>query len=412
MDGKLQTRRVTALCSLAYLASYITRLGVAAGLIDISASLGTAGNAAALACTGLFITYGAGQFVSGWLGDRFSPAKIIAFGLLGASCVNMALPFAKNGALIIVLWCGNGLCQAMLWPPMVRIMAESLDEAGYLKASRRVSVAANMGTMAVYALMSACTRFASWQWYFRFAAVFGAVISVFFLRGMRKVAPLSDHEKKITRVSSRSKAPVGKLLLESGLPMIMLAIVMQGMLRDGVTTWMPSLISETTSLASSTSILSVVALPIFSVLCIDLAAAIQKRLPNDALSSSLLFLVGAVCAGATLPLLGGNAIAVIFLTAALTGCMHAVNFLLICHIPSYFAGYGCVSAVSGIINSCTYIGSAISTYGIALLSAGAGWKATVGVWCAIAIAGGAFCLFAVKRLSRFANLPPIRQKAR
>ena len=70
---------------------------------------------------------------------------------------------------------------------------------------------------------------------------------------------------------------------------------------------------------------------------------------------------------AMLPLLD-NAVASIVCMAVITGCAHAINFLLICHVPSYFAPYGCVSSVSGLINSCTYIGSAISTYGIALIS--------------------------------------------
>ena len=43
------------------------------------------------------------------------------------------------------------------------------------------------------------------------------------------------------------------------LAIIMLAIMMQGILRDGITTWMPSYISETFHLASSVSILTGIA---------------------------------------------------------------------------------------------------------------------------------------------------------
>ena len=59
--------------------------------------------------------------------------------------------------------------------------------------------------------------------------------------------------------------------------------------------------------------------------------------------------------------------------------------------PTILAGNGKVSAVSGLLNSFTYVGSAISTYGIALLSEGAGWQVTALVWFAIAALGAVIC---------------------
>ena len=60
--------------------------------------------------------------------------------------------------------------------------------------------------------------------------------------------------------------------------MIMIAIVLQGMLRDGVTTWMPSLIGETYNLGSSIAILTSVVLPIFSILSFSLTFPREKLL--------------------------------------------------------------------------------------------------------------------------------------
>ena len=84
-----------------------------------------------------------------------------------------------------------------------------------------------------------------------------------------------------------------------------------------------------------------------------------------------------------------------FLSAVLIGCMHAVNFVLVCVVPPYFAKQGKVSLVSGIINSCTYVGSAVSTYAIAIFSADYGWKNTIMLWAAIALGGAVLC-FAFK----------------
>ena len=398
MDKSI-TRKVSGICSLAYFMSYIMRLGFAAGLVEITSALGIAQSTAGLACTGLFITYGAGQFLSGWLGDRIAPRRLIALGLLGAAACNLAMAVSRGVGMMIAVWCVNGVFQAMLWPPMVRLMAEALDSEGYRKASKTVSVAANIGTMAVYALMSLFVGLRFWQGYFYCSALLGGATAFVFLaqtKGLPSGAPFENTEKKADAKGTK----IGPLALASGLPLIMLAIVMQGMLRDGVTTWMPSLITVTTGLGASASVLSAAVLPIFSVLCINLAAEIQKRMPNDTLSSMLLFGMCALAALVMLPLLD-SAIASIVCMAVITGCAHAINFLLICHVPSYFAPYGCVSSVSGLINSCTYIGSAISTYGIALISDAYGWTATVVGWCVISALGAAFCLAVKGRWQRF-----------
>jgi OPA family glycerol-3-phosphate transporter-like MFS transporter len=65
-------------------------------------------------------------------------------------------------------------------------------------------------------------------------------------------------------------------------------------------------------------------------------------------------------------------------------------------IPQYFKKYGNVSTVSGIINACTYIGSAISTYSIALLSEKLGWTFTLKVWLIVALIGTILCFISAK----------------
>ena len=84
---------------------------------------------------------------------------------------------------------------------------------------------------------------------------------------------------------------------------------------------------------------------------------------------------------------GKNAALSILLSAILTGCMHGVNLMFISMLPPYFKRYGLTGTASGVLNSCTYIGSALSTDGVAVISAGAGWKTTVLSWMLIAACG-------------------------
>lgn len=403
--GDRLTRRVGGICSLAYFTSYIMRLGFAAGLVEITSALGISQSSAGLALTGLFITYGAGQFLSGYLGDRIAPRVLITFGLLGAAVCNVLLALSSNAAVMTVIWCVNGIMQAMLWPPLTRLLSETLDGPGYMKSVKWVTVASNIATIVAYAMMSAFARAHVWQGYFYIAAAMGVAVSAVFLCMTRN---LPTHASASQR--SRDKANGGgthmrSLVFISGLPLIMLAIVMQGMLRDGVTTWMPSLITQTAGLGASASILSTAVLPLFSVLCVNITAAMQRRVPNDTLSSMWLFGIATIASAIMLPLLN-NAVASIICMAVITGCAHAINFLLICHVPSFFAPYNCVSSVSGLINSCTYIGSALSTYGVAIISDLFGWHATVGGWLVVSALGLVLCLLVKNRWQRFTERSP------
>ena len=118
------------------------------------------------------------------------------------------------------------------------------------------------------------------------------------------------------------------------------------------------------------------------------------------LCAGVIFGTGAAAA-LLLYLLSDSAAAVSALLAALvTGCMHGVNFMLISILPKFFKKYGNVSTASGVLNSCTYVGSALSTYGIAVLSAKIGWGDTIGIWFLIALMGTVLCFVSVKPWKR------------
>lgn len=74
-------------------------------------------------------------------------------------------------------------------------------------------------------------------------------------------------KNKIADTVNKEKS--GNILLILVVPFIMLGIIMQGMLRDGVTTWMPTFISQTYNMSNiiSISILSGVNLVFLAFLC-------------------------------------------------------------------------------------------------------------------------------------------------
>ena len=72
-----------------------------------------------------------------------------------------------------------------------------------------------------------------------------------------------------------------------------------------------------------------------------------------------------------------------------------VRLFILIYIVSYITRTNYGAIVSGVLNACTYIGSAISTYGIALVSEQFGWSASILIWLALSIGGLALCCISI-----------------
>ena len=138
------------LCALTYLGSYLTRVNFGAVTVEIINSMGWEKSAISAVTTALFITYGSGQLISGKLCDKYDPHMLSSLGLLVSIIMNAMIPFCNSIALMTVIWAVNGFAQAMLWPPIVKILATHCHTADYQRASILVSWGSTAGTVAVY----------------------------------------------------------------------------------------------------------------------------------------------------------------------------------------------------------------------------------------------------------------------
>lgn len=384
------------LFTLVYFVSYITRINYGAIISEMEAATALPRTMLSMAVTGSFITYGIGQIISGICGDRIAPKKLIQLGLLVTSSMNLLIPFVANPYAMLAVWCVNGFAQAFMWPPLVKMMTMVLSEEEYDRAVVRVSWGSSFGTIAVYLIAPLIISLADWKVFFLICSVCGMVMSIIWYKKCPEIAE-EWNIRKGKRKSLGEKVPA-KLLWSPLIIGIMFSIILQGVLRDGVTTWIPSYIVETYDLSSVTAILTSVVLPVFSIFCYSLASGLyQKYLKNPLLCAGAFFAVGAIAAICMNLITGKSAVGSLCCAAILTGCMHGVNLMLISTVPKYFKRWGSVSTVSGLLNCCTYIGSAISTYGIAFLSVHFGWNMTLRLWVLIAASGALLCVLGVKK---------------
>lgn len=396
-------------CWAAYCASYLGRINYTAALTAIVADGVFSKSHAGFIGTVYFFCYGAGQIFSGILGDRVSPYKMVGTGLVGTVCANILMPLCSGSYIIMsVVWGLNGIVQSMLWTPILYIISNILPEEQRRRACLYIAASFPVGSLLSYVISAGAIKFASWHFAFFIPAGIIACIFVFWCLAAGKTSKiLGRREKKTLPVQENTGAKVflGKLFIVSGAAVICVGILVQGMLKDGVTSWVPTLIKEKYNVSASFSLLLSAIMPIINLSGAWIGTKLYEKVfrHNEAATSAFGFamtlipLTGIVFVG-KYPI----AICVILL-ALFTTIIAAMNHLLMTLIPVHFAKFGRASTVGGIFNCCTYIGSAISTYGFGAVSEKFGWTATVIFWIILGAIGVAACALPMRRYARFAN---------
>ena len=406
---------IIALCSLVYFVSYFSRKDFAAVMAGMISEGVIERTNAGLVGTMLFVFYGVGQLLSGYLGDRIKPKYLIIIGLSTTAFCNALMPLIPEGAMIAV-WGLNGLAQAMLWPPIVKILSTYLDHDTFVTANLVVTSAAHVATILLYVFVPICLVYMKWQAVFYTASVLALISCVTFALLLRHILPkeattpaVSDGDASVVKTSYEGDSGQGIMAVftSSGVFTVLVCIVVCGFLRDGIESWLPTLYSEAFGKSAAESTLLSIILPIFSVISISTVTVLHKKraFNNEILGSAILF-ASAVISAALLALfisLEGSVFGILslILAAYICAAMHGVNFLLISCLPGRFARFGRAATVSGICNSCVYVGAAISTYGIAYISGKLGWGVTALSWCVVLGVGIVFALISRRKYTQF-----------
>ena len=422
--NKKYTKLLFGLCWGAYVASYLGRLNYSAVMAEVIAGGHLPAARAGLVVTAYFIAYGAGQLINGIAGDRIRPKYMVTAGLSISVAANVIMGSTGSGASMAVIWGVNGFAQSMLWPAVVKFISTHMSRNDGIKAIVNISTSVAAGTLLVYVTASALLAVSTWRAvFFAAAAVMAAVVPVWYLgagaveRHAAGLKPKSDQtaipepngrqdaaQKTDAGFSEkpRQSASFVRILYASGLFPAFIAVLLQGMLRDGVTTWTPVLVNAYYNLGPSLSALITALVPVVSIFGVYASYNINRKFFNhEIMTAAALFLLAAL-SFALLAAAGAANIVILILTlAAGISLMHGVNTMLISMAPMYFADTGKSSSVAGALNAFTYLGSGISSYAIGIMVSGGGWGTTLASWIVLAAAGMAACLLCRKKWSRF-----------
>lgn len=402
-----KSRAVIIVLWLVYASAYFARTSYSAAIASIvnggiydKADIGIVG-------TAFFICYGAGQIVNGILGDRVNPFAMVLCGAFcsGICCTSMA--FAGSLSLMAVLWGANGIFQSMLWSPLLRIYSETVNEKLKKGAILNIALSLPVGTVLSYLASTFIISKLTYKYVFICGGAVILAMSVAALICFAAVKSGIVKKKKETLAeetnhSEEQKKSLWAVIALSGLIVILIPSFLHGMMRDGITNWVPTMITEVYGVSPSLSTFLTIALPVFNAFGAYAVTPLYKKLGENEMKTA-----GVTAAAALVPMLMLLFIGkvpvylIVFLLALTTASMYALNYLIISRVPVRFSAYSCTSSISGILNSFAYIGCAVSVYGFGAVSQKAGWTMVIIIWIAAGALTSAFAFLSNKKWHKF-----------
>lgn len=404
------SRRVLIACWAAYAVAYTGRISYYTALASMINDSGFAKSDAGFIGTAFFFFYGFGQLISGIFGDRISPFKMVAAGLILSSAANLSISFFQSySPAMTAVWGLNGFAQSMLWSPMLYIFIHVLHRDLQKRAYLFITTAVPVGTAATYLMSMAVLRYARWNLIFIIGSVLMlAAAAVWILTALSASSDFTDEEEPKAEIAEQTEKAAGfpKLMAVSGAGILLTAILIHGMLKEGVSVWVPTMISETYGVSPSFSVFLSMFLPIVSLAGPYAITFFYNRwLEQDEAKAAALCLIAAIPPLCLLILIGKMPVAVsVAMLALITAAINAFNYITVTLVPVRFAPYHRASTATGLLNSITYMGSAVSTYGFGFLSEQFGWGNTILFWIGLDSLGILFCVLSFVRWRRFIHL--------
>ena len=411
MDEKKSRRCVILLLFLSwfvYTAANVGRMDYSASMVAIIEHTGSAKDAAGLVASFFFFAYGVGQFVNGFLCQKYNSRLIIFCSLILAAAANIALPFCHDVNIMKWLWLVNGVVQSVLWSSLVKLQAEYLSDKDIGKSILLMSTTTAAGTFVAYGLSALFVAFVGWQPTFYVAggillvAALGWFFGVGFVQKNLPKFEIKKAEMPLSASGVRARAPVYVALAA-----VFIFAIANGFIKDGVTTWVPNLLKETYSLETYFSIILTLILPLISISGAYVAKLIHKKFPNDILLCGAFYLLSGAVLGLILWLYTGSLAVAIIMFAFVACFMSAINNIVASSIPFRLRTVGKSGMFAGLINTFCYVGSTLSSYLLGAMAEGSGWNSVIilllSVSAVTGVAATVFAPFWHKKISPLIN---------
>ena len=387
-------------CWLVYTASYLGKYCYSCNLNGIMGNYGVSHADAGLVSTMFFFAYGAGQIINGILCRKYNARFIITFSLLVSAGINMAVFFLPPFFSLKYLWLLNGFSLSFLWAVLSTVLSRCLSDENLKKAVVIMSTSTPVGTFIAYLLGALFTKVNFFNLSFLTGSIALFAIGVMWFYSYGKLTSGKTYGKS-GEVSDKNKETAATDVLHTDenysaekrnamVTLVFLGVfaVINNLVKDGLSTWMPSVLKEKYEISESGSIALSLALPFLSVFGAFVATKVNDKVKNFVFTSVIFFAVSALL----MPIIiwgdFGGFILPLCVFALIALLMTAVNSVVTTMAPMYMRNFFFSGTLAGILNGCCYLGSTISSYGLGKIADELGWNSVfiiIFVFCILAI---------------------------
>lgn len=393
--------KLTVLCMVMYACSYLCRKSFDSNINEIMAYYDVTRSMTGLIGTCFFVTYAIGQVFHGVMCKYYNPRPVM-FGMAAAiSALNVVMGIIpKSGfAFLKYVWALNGLLSASLWSLLILTLHSCTANKYRHFIIVACTIPVTVGTFLVYgtsAIMSLIGNFR--LTFYVSAAVFFAAALVWLFTSKSLISRCKaerielDGEpvKPAVKPQNGEKPRKEKVKLPASFyitfAFLSLFAITHMIIRDGVNTWMPTILKEQYGMANWTSVLLTTALPLVAFVGSFAMIRVDKKIKNYILECGVVFALAGVMLAILVFCRKIDLWIVTFLPLVVVYClMCGINGLLTAIYPMSVDKRVNAGMIAGLIDGFCYVGSAISGYGIGAISEGAnGWGTVFALFLTVA----------------------------
>ena len=376
---------------LVYATSYLGKVNYSANITQIVTHFGVTKSEAGLVPTMFFFAYGAGQVVNGLLCKHYPIRWMIPGSLLVSATINLIVGLTPNFAIIKWLWMVNGFALSVLWPCLIRLSSESFSQKSLGKSVVALGTTVASGTLVIYGLSSIFATFDGFRLAFFTAAIADGAVAVFWFFRFKALQSKALAEKNSEVLPENTPQEQKQSVIRPRLVWTMVGVLCLfavgcNLMKDGLNTWVPTILKETYNFDDSIAIFLTLFLPIVAVFGTFFAVSLHKKIPDFVTHCLVLFLLMGGLIGGILWSLGANQAVVLLLCMIATSLLaSSMNNVITSMFPMYMRGSVNSGMVAGVVDGFCYLGSAISAYGLGSVAEGRGWDGVF--WLLLGVCG-------------------------
>lgn len=390
MENKINSKKenkIIFICWLAYTAAYIGRLNFNASIVSIVSDLGVEKSTAGLVSSFFFFAYGAGQLVNGILSKKYNPRIMIFISLIFSAVFNILMPFSNDISLMKYIWLGNGIVQSVLWSTLIKTLSEQLSDKKLPKAILAMSTTVAIGTFVAYGISSVSAQFGNWKLVFYVATAVLIISAIIWFVLYEKSPVKIITAKKIKEEKVKTAKPVLIALFLAAF-----AGVANGFIKDGINTWVPSVLKEVFGFTESFSILLALLLPLVSTMGAAIAKKIHEKISSHAMMNMIFYIFSALlCSGILLSLKYKSVFAIMVCFICVACGMAMINNVITSMFALDYRKLLNAGFAAGLLNTFCYIGSTITSYILGSVAEKMSWNAVFIIMLSVCVAAATVC---------------------